>query len=917
MMERHRLCCYLVAASLALLSGEAIAVTASEGLDGRYYELSQTTLSPYRPDDLENLPPLIEAAEPLPPQETPPPSPQKSENRPTLRRRIIGLFTSPSPEKTPETQTPSAPPPPSTPPANEGYLINFNNVPVSQYVRFISQITGTNFIFNEEDLQFNVTIVSEEPTGVDYIMSALLQVLQVHGLNVAEQGNQVIIYKDAHLAKLATVVSGRDFLQGQEEPPIQTRVFYVNNASVESIAQIVKPLLSENAVVQTSKETSHLVVTDISGNVERVQQLLDKLDAPTLDLEVGEYHARSLYLDALVELATKILEPLGGGAVSLVPQAATGTIYVVASPVLVQRALSILESLDASALPPTTGGTLPPFGETFSETRVLPGGGASGGPYIPPGLGGAYHAIAKGKVGGQGGFSKSAYQESTYGGIAGQPGGAAYEGSSMNQVGGHPGTTYGTTSYGGTAVDQIGGKSVEGFYGATAEGIAGPLMGQLSGSLEGGLAPTSFRQRAQLDTTTFYIYKLQFHQGNEIKTALQEIADSLEASGATNSSLVSTIGTIQWIQSSNSLVISGNRSSIEKVKELIQDLDIPLEQVFIEVLILRTTIANALRIGVEWGYAQQFIDHGNNPTVVQSAVGNTLGGTGTAVSALNARLNPANAPAPWPPLQQGIELGIIGRFVSLDERLFSSVGAFVNALQNDTDLQILLNPKILTQDNHTARIFVGTNVAFQESTISEPGSTILSGAIEYRDVGSELVITPILGTGDIVTLEISQTVESFDVSSNFTTTSTSNSNQGTTQPVLKSQTETRVSVPDGYFLVLSGQIEDSQSRTHTGLPCLGGLPILGAAFSNKSETLSKDNLIIFVRPHIIRTKADMVRVTEQERLNFEYSSDQNSYCRDREETLELLNVIPRQPMRHDHWFDPCYTHDPCDVVCCE
>ena len=113
------------------------------------------------------------------------------------------------------------------------------------------------------------------------------------------------------------------------------------------------------------------------------------------------------------------------------------------------------------------------------------------------------------------------------------------------------------------------------------------------------------------------------------------------------------------------------------------------------------------------------------PINIESGFANTIPTEGTTLSPLNSRLNPQVQPAPIPPFNAGgLGLGIVGRFVSLDGRLFSTVGAMINAIQTDRDLNIMFNPKILCQDNHTARIFVGTNVAFKESTISEPGSTL-------------------------------------------------------------------------------------------------------------------------------------------------------------------------------------------------
>lgn len=688
----------------------------------------------------------------------------------------------------------------------EAYTINFNNVPIIEYVRFVSDISGVNFLFNAEDLNFSVTIVSDEPTSIENIVSALLQILQVKGLRTSEQGNQIIIYKNADLAKIGAVVEEEGGMDSTSYP-ILTRVFRISFGSVKELEKIIIPLLSDQAIVQSSEETGHLIVTDIVGNIQRVGTLLEALDSPTPDDRMVEYHVRHQSVETLLPIAQKVLAPLGGSAITLVPQASTNTIFIVATPLLAERAISILQTID---IPPLQQ-EMPYLSERSVDER---------GEKLPP------YALARERL-------------------------------------------------------------------------------------------TERPYRPDADLTSFYIYKLQFHQGDEIKEALRDIAESLESSllpsqGA-DSKLINTIRTIQWIKASNSLVISGDRPSIEKVKELIADLDIPLEQVYVEVLVIRTTIANALTIGVEWGYASTF-DSGPGPNsdVVQSAFGSTQGSPGGVPSTLNQRLNPRVEPAPINPLPEGVAGGIVGRFVSFNGKLFNSIGAIVNALQSDQDTRILLNPKIMTQDNHTARQFVGSNVAFRESTVSEPGSTILSGQILYRNVGSELIITPLLNNGDMITLEISQRVEDFENSA----ADLSGNGSGTTEPIQKTETETRVTVPDGYFLVLSGQIENEQQTVHRGLPCLGGLPIIGTAFSTRSTSDTRDSLILFIRPHKIRNKADMVRITEHERTDFERHSAQREFQIDREEALDLLNIRHRGYPTPDHYCDPCYTHDPCETICC-
>lgn len=681
--------------------------------------------------------------------------------------------------------------------AKSGYIINFNNVGVGEYLRFISKITGTNFVFNPADLDFRVTIVSEEPASPQNIMSILLQVLEVHGLKLQEEDNQILIYKDANLGQIATVVAD-DGSGDKVTPPIVTRVFHIENGSATDAETVIKPLLSPYAAVSASPSTGHLIVTDVAGNIEKIAAIMRNLG----DMEITYFEVKYSYADTIAALATKILEPIGGKELRLVPQPSTDTVFIVGTPYLVRRALGVLQMLDVPGNAPTTA-------------QFTPGG-----------------------------------------------------------------TSEGTVAAVPTPVT-----------------ASGPLMTGSGPQPITGVRPKS---KSDAETTVFSIYKLQFHQGDEIRDALQDISKSLEAAEGSMTDLAKTISTVQWIRASNSLVISGSQASISRVNSLIEDLDVPLKEVYIETLVIRTTMANTFSLGVEWGFKTTYNSGGPFPDVVQGAGGSTQGSPGGVPSALNARLNPLQIPTPIP-LAEGLSGGVIGRFVSFNGRLFTSLGLLVEALQVCDETTILLNPKILTLDNHEARNFTGSNIAFQASTITQPGSETVVGEIVYRDIGTSLIVKPLLSNSDMVTINISLEISSNAASSqNGTVTAT-------LDPTLKSDTSTRVTVPDGYFLVIAGQINETRTKSHRGLPCLGGLPIIGTAFSTKSLSDSRDNVVIFLRPHIIRTKAEMVHLTECEKLRTDHANQPGSYQMDLETILDVLNIKPEDSK-------PC--RNPAQSACC-
>ena len=228
------------------------------------------------------------------------------------------------------------------------YTINFSNVSIIEYIKFASKITNLNFVFNDNELQFNVTVVSEEPVTPRNIMSILIQVLRINGLIVLEQDNNLLITKVRNVSQLATVVAS-DLPAIQSNAPLVTRVFRIKNASLNTVASVIQPMLSDSALLEVSPETKQLIITDITTNVDKISSLLASIDAPHSPLEIDSYAAKSGDLDALIKLATQILSPFSeGNVLTFVPQTETQTIFIVSTPFLIERAMTILEDLETT-----------------------------------------------------------------------------------------------------------------------------------------------------------------------------------------------------------------------------------------------------------------------------------------------------------------------------------------------------------------------------------------------------------------------------------------------------------------------------------------------------------------------------------------------------------------------------------------
>jgi type III secretion protein C len=1210
------------------------------------------------------------------------------------------------------------------------YTINFNNVAITEYIRFTSKITNLNFIFNDDELKFNVTIVSEEPVTPSNIVSILIQILRINGLVVLEQDGNLLITRVRNVSQLATVVSS-DLPETGSRSPLVTRVFRIKNANLDTVASVIKPMLSDSALLEVSAETKQLIVTDITTNVDKISTLLATIDAPHSPLEVDTYVARNVELQELIKMATQIITPFTeGNPLQFIPQANTGTIFIVSTPYLIERALAVFEDLDSSAtdrkdlssrgltvflyalqhkkgddflnsiedlssqlskqgasqklidclssakwikesnsilfladddtltklkdLLPTLDTTasrsslpspksnffvykinfadpehlqnsldqmaedlqkapqpdynlidaitslkyiseahslvftgdaaslaklsdmlgifdvtalnnqVPQFltynpkyqsaeelkkalleiisnlktagyGDsmlslTVDSMQVMPGTNSmifSGSPEtlarlntlltslddakdnpgsksfyvyklqnasgnvvieslkkisenlkasnasnqamistlqdakwikdnnsilltgnpgvleqvktliqefdvttssLPMGSKSSFfiykpiHVSAEAALNsmkelGQdlasadladydllSSINTMKYVESTQSLLfTGTPDSLeklknlvagidtlSQTDTQIKQLGEYTFLIYKvqyvpgpqlvlaikglttdlqkTKAISQSEVDAINGLKwiketnsilftgppetlqkiellvkkfdvpalapktaggpppVSNFVVYTPRFVPGDELIQILEEFQHNLASAGVTNQSLYETianlkwvprtcsliisgdqdsiarvqdllkqfdipspgaegnqasiesiqnTSFLIYKLQYHQGSEILSALKQIATDLTPGTAVgNQNLLNAINSLQWVRVTNSLLASGEGDTLSKLRDLIQNIDVPLRQVFIEVLVISTELTNTQNFGLQWGGKMKYLNKfaasaGNFPVNATSSPisGQSLGGadtTGTFQSGIQtAPPNPNSIP-----FVNGFDLGVIGDIIMHKGKSFINLGSLVSALQTDTDSTILLNPKIITQDNQTSTIFVGNNIPFIGSLVTTNSQIVSSSSnIEYRDIGFNLTVTPTIGNNDVVTLDISNDISQVTNSQSIVQTNVNNNgSQSNINGIETSHTamSTKVHVPDKHFVVLSGMITDTKARFKSGIPCLGGLPVIGAAFSENDRIASKQNVIIFMRPHIVNTYSDYKEITEHQ-----------------------------------------------------
>lgn len=320
-------------------------------------------------------------------------------------------------------------------------------------------------------------------------------------------------------------------------------------------------------------------------------------------------------------------------------------------------------------------------------------------------------------------------------------------------------------------------------------------------------------------------------------------------------------GFIQADPATNTLIITASEAVYRNLRTVIDQLDARRAQVYIESLIVEVSANTAAQIGVQWAGLSG--DSTSNYRV-GSVTGFSTGGNNLISQAAARR---AATPTVLPP-GNGLSLGI---FRQVAGQL--TLGALAHALATDSTTNILSMPNLITLDNDEARIIVGQNVPFitgQYTTVASGGTSGVNPfqTVERRDIGISLRVRPQISEGGSVKMAIYQETSAIQDTTNAAGLITS-----------KRSIDTNVLVDDGQIIVLGGLIDDNVQDGIEKVPVLGDLPVVGGLFSYKNRSRVKTNLMVFLRPTVIRTNEQSVDV----------AGDRYSYIRNAE-----INAQPGQ-----------------------
>ncbi len=350
------------------------------------------------------------------------------------------------------------------------------------------------------------------------------------------------------------------------------------------------------------------------------------------------------------------------------------------------------------------------------------------------------------------------------------------------------------------------------------------------------------------------VFKLKYARAEDVEKILNKILSEMSpAQGKGKApSLKKTI--VAADKATNTISVVGNPEVYARVESLIEKLDIPRDQIFVEALIIETTLEEGAKFGVEW------IAGAGNENTAGAA---TFLNTGDAVNFSSPVLegNPPNLSA----LPGGFSLGILGNIITYEGVKFPTLTALVNAIKSKSGINILSKPQLLTLDNEEAEVFVGENRPFLISEKFDANNNPIQ-TFDYRDVGIKLKILPHVVDDDTILLNIKQEVKK------VIATATGVSSAPIT---LTRSTNTTVKLKDNMTVVISGLIKNDNSVTETRVPILSDIPILGWLFRSKDKTVEKTNMMVFITTRIIRTRGNMEELTREKQRAVGYNLNEN------------------------------------------
>lgn len=360
---------------------------------------------------------------------------------------------------------------------------------------------------------------------------------------------------------------------------------------------------------------------------------------------------------------------------------------------------------------------------------------------------------------------------------------------------------------------------------------------------------------------------LEYADAEEVATVLAKVVSSiskLETDADKKSVQPSAANaSVEADHATNSLLITADAETMESLLSVVQRLDIRRAQVLVEAIIVEIRGNLSKELGVEWAAFKE--------DKVLAASQNT-GALATVVSGVQSGTADLS-------VLRGQTIGFGG--ASGDGVNFAGL---INFFQGNSDANVLSTPSLLTTDNNEAEISIGQNVPFVTGsfTTTTGDATNPFQTIQREDVGISLKVTPQINEGDTVILDIEQEVSSI-----------SNSVGASDIITNERKISTKVIAQDGETIILGGLINDDVQQQEQKVPVLGSVPLIGNLFRNNNVTVTKSNLMVFLRASIIRDEKAMAGAAGEK---YRYIRDQQKQAKSNANYLISKDVLPLIPV---------------------
>jgi len=676
---------------------------------------------------------------------------------------------------------------------------NFEEAPVSEVVRTIlGDILKTDYVLHPP-LNGTVTLATRTPITPDQAVFLLESSLQANGLAMVRdaRGTYHVGRPDA---LRAIGVSVRQITSSPLTPGSGAIIVPLQYIGAAEMASILRPMVPQDAIVRVDNMRNLLILNGTRTQAEGWLDLVNTFDIDLLKgMSVGVFPLKHASINE-VETALRLVS--GGGAVPS-PAAGRGNTPGTTAPVAAGT---------ANAQNAAGAATLGEGNPLFGALRIMPIERINSIMVVTPRasyLEEARRWIEKLDQPSDGGNEPQLFIYQV------QNGNAAHLSSVLNGIfGGSAGFSQVANSgiapgLGGSSSNSFGQSGSTGF-GTTSNafsgggGYGGGGFGRSSGSsFSGGSGfGNSFSSSSGLNSSNS--------------------TGARNSGQANSSSLGGNLGIrVMADELNNSVLVWSTRAEYAKIESSLKRLDLPPTQVLIEASIIEVTLNDNLQYGLQWAFNN---DARSGYTGSGSIFGTPAYGDKVTPGFSYTLSNPAGA-----------------------------IKATLTALAEKSLVKMISSPSLMVLDNHTAAISVGDQTPVRTSTTSfvdNPNAT--TSNIQYKDTGVNLSVTPSVNAGNIVSMQLDQTVT--DVGNPDTPTGQ--------RSFLQRQISSKVAVRSGESIVMGGLIKDNSTTGRSGVPLLQDVPLLGNLFRSNTTTGVRTELIVIITPRVVRSDIDVREVSE-------------------------------------------------------